>query len=663
MRLFGVFLASSHGWSLDPRDFISRNVVESLSRNTRDTRRWDNYPFEIETGFCSTIEAPRKPRHVLFLIDSSTCVDKYLPQVRKSVESIVLNMHANGQNSNFKYSLMIFSNTVKYVTKFGMEPASGSNSDRPTIFSASEIISNGQLDLAEQIYYLGKGVNMVNAINHASSHIEDRVDLNQEQPAVIIISNGRYSEATSNKDTRQAFIAKYDTWFVSLTQCSDADRRDPSRECPTRQSIDDFTNDRRSKDFYIYPEDRSGQRLSELSMEITEESELEDSITSGNDGDYVTYQCEFDVNIPQPPVGEEGEDGRDGRPGEPGLQGRAGAPGRDGADGRDGAEGREGPKGSKGQPGIEGAYGSDGEDGEDGPQGPRGEVGMPGEPGDSVRSEPGSRGERGPSGPQGRQGSPGLQGEPGSSGAPGRDGPDGQDGADGPDGSDGKEGPTGYPGLACDAGQGRAGPPGPDGLSGLLGLPGKDGLPGADGAHGDCGEVGSPGIDGKPGPPGDDGEYGEKGRRGLNGINGKPGPMGPTGAQGKSGADGADGEDGLQGPRGETVNGRDGVRGPAGDPGTPGPDGESGEDGCTGKDGLPGFASARGKSGLDGQNGQKGRKGQKGVTGLRGAPGPRGSYRQPDMPLIKRLVIDLVEKFLSPADDKWDQQDQWDQRE
>jgi hypothetical protein len=97
--------------------------------------------------------------------------------------------------------------------------------------------------------------------------------------------------------------------------------------------------------------------------------------------------------------------------------------------------------------------------------------------------------------------------------------------------------------------------------------------------------------------------------------------------------------------------------------GTPGPDGESGEDGCTGKDGLPGFASARGKSGLDGQNGQKGRKGQKGVTGLRGAPGPRGSYRQPDMPLIKRLVIDLVEKFLSPADDKWDQQDQWDQRE
>jgi hypothetical protein len=50
------------------------------------------------------------------------------------------------------------------------------------------LITFKQLDLAEQIYYLGKGVNMVNAINHATSHIEDRVDLNQEQVFLITLN-------------------------------------------------------------------------------------------------------------------------------------------------------------------------------------------------------------------------------------------------------------------------------------------------------------------------------------------------------------------------------------------------------------------------------------------------------------------------------------------
>ncbi|CAG5107026.1 Oidioi.mRNA.OKI2018_I69.chr1.g3110.t1.cds [Oikopleura dioica] len=610
---FTTLLATGDAWTWNIGDIIGRGSKNAVTKHR--AKRAIEVPFDEviqSNGNCKAARPEQKPRHVLFVIDSSICIDKFLPYVKRTVSTLVANIDAQGA-TNYKYSISVFSNSFEYV---------GDNK----VYTSDELLAE---NVAEEISYLGQGVDMRLALNEAKSHFRTYSN-SDEEATVVIISNGKYSQEVLGNG--KEFLDEYDTWFVPLTYCDDADRANPFRDCPNKLALQEFTSQDRSVEFYVYPEDLSGTRFREMAQEMVEEApvigETDDECPP------VTYVCDFEVDIP------ENHD-----KGLPGIRGPPGAPGKDGEDGREGERGRPGRRGEPGEPG------------ERGPQGNRGQPGIDGADGDA--GLPGPAGEQGPEGPRGPVGPLENQDkdvevikdlkdhrdrvdEMGS-----EVNPEEMDGPDGEAGKEGRPGPDGIPGENVRAPDGGPGPQGPDGIPGLPGMPGKNGLDGADGLDGECGPPGPPGADGPAGAQGEQGRQGSPGQRGPNGKDGARGPEGSTGPMGAPGKPGPDGPQGPAGPRGPTVNGRDGVPGPNGAPGLPGPDGDDGEDGAPGPDGPVGNPGPRGATGADGKPGPQGRKGPDGKPGPQGFQGPPGPNKKADVVLLRSLVEKIGKQFLA----------------
>lgn len=625
---FFTLLAAGEAWTWNIGDIIGQRADNAVAKN-RATRSIEvQYDEVIKSNCnCKAARPEQKPRHVLFVIDSSICIDKFLPYVKRTVSTLVANIDAQGA-SDYKYSISVFSDSFVYA---------GDN--RQPVYNSDELIAE---NIADNISYLGNGVDMKLALREAKIHFQTYSN-EEEEPTVVIISNGKYNQQINEVND---FLANHDTWFVPLTFCDAADRANPFRDCPNTVALQEFSSQERPVEFYVYPEDLSGTRFREMAQEMVEEApvigETDDECPP------VTYVCDCEVDIPENP-----------EKGLPGVAGPPGAPGRDGEDGKQGDRGNPGRPGENGEPGVKGAQGNrgqpgiDGADGELGASGPAGDRGPAGPPGpQGPRGEPGQgrKGEQGPQGPSGQPGSDGERGQPGRDGERGRDGPPGRDGEDGPDGSpgeDGRPGPDGFPGEDVQAPDGGPGPQGPAGIPGLPGLSGKNGLNGADGLDGERGPEGPQGPDGFPGAQGEQGPIGPKGARGADGQPGLPGADGPDGPEGACGKPGPDGPRGAPGPQGPSVNGRDGVPGECGAPGAPGPDGDAGEDGKPGSPGPMGLPGPRGANGADGQPGPQGRKGPDGKPGPQGFQGSVGANKKADLVLLRSLVEKIGKQFLA----------------
>lgn len=649
MKLSKSVLLATFGLS---SQFSFGQISDILSRGKRDTGVV-TYNF-IQEGQsceckCSDGPGPKPPTEpelrwqLLFMIDSSACVDNYLSYVKTKIESVVAELkqfESQHTSLSIDVSFAIFSNEVKYVTRTGVINFNAYDAER-YCFDIDEIIHNASLTIKENIYYLGEGVNLQRMTESAREHFDylqeqhERSASEEElKQAAIIISQGK----TEQSSMFTSFAEDYPTWFMTLTECTEREMVDSSRDCPNRRVVDQFQLDEYPErtSFYMYPInaanthemcDQIHEALGQMKPVEEDEEVCED----------VGCDCTCTVEAISEEEGPQGINGIQGRPGEDGEPGQRGKDGQNGEPGRDG---KDGPAGEKGGPGRRGDRGRDGERGPEGFEGPEGQRGPPGDvgpPGPSSQT-------KGTKGPQGEDGDPGQRGQPGRRGMDGSPGNPGPDGPPGKDGEKGNPGPRGQDGQSCEGTVGQDGARGPPGIPGINGRDGNDGEDGENGRHGQCGDKGATGAPGKPGCRGDEGQPGPKGKAGLPGKDGErgqpgqQGPQGPPGEDGKNGLPGDAGAPGIDGKNGET-----GLQGERGLPGKPGADGEAGEPGCKGDKGKKGFTGLRGKCGEAGRTGEKGSKGSPGVDGHRGPPGAPGRQMNANMDTVRRLV----EKYTS----------------
>ena len=87
--------------------------------------------------------------------------------VQDSVASTVQQFALNG-GASYRYSFMIFSSSVHYVT------VDNGIADRPQIYTSEEILAQ-DVEWKNNIRYLGEGVNMDLALRRSREHFEQNI--------------------------------------------------------------------------------------------------------------------------------------------------------------------------------------------------------------------------------------------------------------------------------------------------------------------------------------------------------------------------------------------------------------------------------------------------------------------------------------------------------
>ena len=157
-----------------------------------------------------------------------------------------------------------------------------------------------------------------------------------------------------------SFAEDYPTWFMTLTECTEREMVDSSRDCPNRRVVDQFQLDEYPErtSFYMYP--INAANTNELCDQIHEA--LGQMKPIDNDDEEVCEDVGCDCKCTVEPITEEegppgdngipGRPGEDGEPGQRGYDGPNGEPGRDGKDGQNGQDGAVGQKGERGEQGL-----------------------------------------------------------------------------------------------------------------------------------------------------------------------------------------------------------------------------------------------------------------------------------------------------------------------
>ena len=98
--------------------------------------------------------------------------------VQDAVNKAVVEMVNNG-GSEFRYSFMIFSSSIFYVTTSGTVSIADSGSTQ-TVYSSEDIVIDGQMPMKNHIRYLGEGVKMQMALSHARDHFSTHLQSDEE---------------------------------------------------------------------------------------------------------------------------------------------------------------------------------------------------------------------------------------------------------------------------------------------------------------------------------------------------------------------------------------------------------------------------------------------------------------------------------------------------